>query len=124
MAPPRVWGPKWWRWLHITAINYPQNPTRRDAHEAANRVHHFIANLPCVMCRRHATGYTMSNPPKLVDNQDFQIWVWRFHNSVNARLGKKICEYDDYLSNYSDEICLADWQEADWQEGKCPPLPL
>ena len=112
-AWPRIpkweWGPRGWKWLHVTAINYPLKPTLTDASIAHRRIWNFVANLPCPECRDHATRFFHQRPPVLLSAGDLQVWVWRFHNAVNLRLGKPLASYGDYLRLYADEICWANW---------------
>lgn len=105
------WGPKGWRWLHIMAIEYPAEPTARDKSRAAGRIQNFLRNLPCVLCRTHAKEYYKKYPPSFGSSHQLQCWVWRFHNSVNRRLGKPLLYYKDYLKLYMSELCWANWSQ-------------
>lgn len=54
--------------------------------------------LPCKICRNHAIAYLESNPPEYSHNA-FD-WAWRFHNAVNARLGKDFYDYNRAARKY------------------------
>ncbi len=103
-APKEVWGPPRWRWLHNTAIEYPQRPTRAEAHTAFLHIWNFINQLPCKECRVHAIRYMMLHPPDLSSSRALQVWVWRFHNAVNYRLGKQEISYEGYQRLYVEEL--------------------
>ncbi len=103
------WGPPGWNWLHELAIEYPAEPTPEDAQTAYRRIWNFAIHLPCGECQMHATTYIKTNPPNLTSTEALQAWVWRFHNSVNRRLGKREVAYEEYQAIYADEICRALW---------------
>ncbi len=108
--PKQEWGPQGWHWIHALAINYPPlSPTATDARAAFWRIWNFVTHLPCEECRMHATQYVLQNPPRLTTSRAFQAWVWRFHNDVNRRLGKRHIPYEEYLRLYNNEICWANW---------------
>jgi FAD-linked sulfhydryl oxidase len=108
-VPKGSWGPRGWNWLHILAINYPETATREDARVAFRRIWNFVTHLPCDDCRFHAVLFVRRRPPGLAGSVALQIWVWRFHNAVNARLDKRLVSYDEYLKRYADELCWANW---------------
>jgi hypothetical protein len=97
-----VWGPAGWRWLHLRAIRYPRRaPTRDDAARAFVEIWAFLSQLPCRRCREHAKAYFARNPPDLRDGPALEVWAWRFHNAVNARLGKPLVSYAEYERLYA-----------------------
>lgn len=91
------------------AINYPATPSTVDARTAVKRIWNFVSNLPCDECKFHAIRFVMQSPPALESTYSMQTWAWKFHNSVNARLGKPVISYTKYQHLYSDEICWASW---------------
>lgn len=100
-GPPSSWGPPAWGWLHREAIAYPQAPTFADGQLAFRRIWAFVAQLPCARCRSHAIQYILARPPDLASSKKLQEWMWRFHNAVNARLGKPLMPYCRYEALYS-----------------------
>lgn len=111
--PPNVnkntWGPLGWRWLHMTAISYPMDPSLADAKLAFNRIWDFVAHLPCLDCRRHAIRYVSDHTPNLSDTNTLQIWAWTFHNVVNRRLKKPLMPFAAYTHMYRLEKCWANY---------------
>lgn len=93
-----------WNWLHETAISYSVNPGRVERDNMAYRIYHFVSNIPCVECRGHALRYWTLHPPDLENSYALQAWAWRFHNTVNQRLGKKIVSYEEYQALFADEL--------------------
>jgi mitochondrial FAD-linked sulfhydryl oxidase len=108
-GPPSAWGPRGWNWLHLLAVNYPPEPAQEDMRRAFRRLVDFATHLPCAECRDHTLQYLAANSPDLADTYALQAWVWRFHNAVNARLGKRLFPYEEYQALYADEICWANW---------------
>jgi hypothetical protein len=107
--PKPTWGPLGWNWLHTTAIEFPAQPSAGDRREVLRRIWDFVSRLPCAECQGHARRYLQRNPPAADDTYSLQAWAWRFHNAVNARLGKRQVSYAAYQHAYSDEICWASW---------------
>ena len=98
------WGPIAWDWLHKLAINYSDNPTKKDARDIIFLFWNYIYGIPCVTCRAHAYAYTQKFPPIFNNSNTFQTWAWIFHNNVNSRLGKSIISIDEYQKIYKSEI--------------------
>ena len=105
-----VWGPKAWHWLHLQAINYPENPSKVDRTSMFMRFWSFIHTLPCSECRAHAVSYIQKFPPDFSSSRQFQVWAWRFHNTVNYRLGKPLMTASEYKKTYASEISKSYWQ--------------
>ena len=111
------WGPRGWDWLHTTAIGYAHEPTDLEKRAMFYRIWNFVSHLPCAECRGHATRYVAAAPPDLGDTYALQAWAWKFHNAVNARLGKRLVSYEEYQRLYADQLCWTEWgpgcQDAD-----------
>ena len=108
-TPKSVWGPRGWRWLHMMAIAYPRKPTKEDKLLVQRRLTDFFNAMPCPECRAHSMGYLAKYPPDITDSATLQAWTWRFHNSVNARLGKPAFPFSAYQQVYLSEMCWAHW---------------
>ena len=98
--PLNVWGPLFWDWFHNLSICYPTNPTYDNAYEAYSKIENFINSLPCPNCKNHAIRYIQTNPINLTNSKNFQLWVWKFHNSVNQRTGKRSFNKQEYYQKY------------------------
>jgi FAD-linked sulfhydryl oxidase len=109
-APKNEWGPRGWAWLHTQAINYPENPSKRDQLLMFTQYWAFIISLPCARCRLHAVQYTRNTPPNLTGSSGFQTWAWKFHNSVNHRLGKPCMSPEEYRAAYAEETAATHWR--------------
>lgn len=103
--PISQWGPRYWNFLHVLAINYTPNKKGN----IKQRIQKFISSLPCIACQRHASTYILQHPPDISSSLSLQSWVYNFHNEVNKRLQKRIVPYEEYLCIYADELCWASW---------------
>jgi len=99
-----VWGPPLWHVLHAISFNYPISPTCDDKKNYRNFVCSLRFVLPCGYCRRNFRKNMKQNPlkPKNLLNRDaFSRWMYRFHEHVNAMLGKSSgLSYKDVRERY------------------------
>ena len=102
--PKDVWAPREWYKLHWCAIRYPSNPTEAEKKRMLLLFWNCIHNLPCGYCLKHAKKYTRSYPPDFSGSEEFQTYLWRFHNAVNKRLGKPLMSAKDYRAVYAQEL--------------------
>ncbi len=107
-VPKGIWGPPYWYALHMMAIAYPQDPTRRQALAATRQLLLLIERLPCAGCRTHAMSYVRTHPMRQANSYAFQLWAFRFHNATNRRLAKPQLSYDEYRGEYSRELAAAE----------------
>ena len=107
--PPSTWGPLGWHWLHSLAICYPVTPTENDREVLHRRLWSFIQTIPCIECQQHSIDYIRQNPVNASGGHSLQLWVWKFHNAVNARLGKPFMSLHQYLEQYSAELHNSYW---------------
>lgn len=80
-----TWGPAAWTVLHVCAANVDG-----DAVSFRNLLRSFSDSLPCPECRRHMQEFMENDgPEKASDKVSASLYVYRMHNWVNRRLGKK-----------------------------------
>jgi len=72
-------------------------------------MHRIPEQLPCIICRNHATQYLRDHPPEEALQLTLQAksggdnafrWSWKFHNEVNERKGKLIMPYDEAAAQH------------------------
>jgi hypothetical protein len=102
---PKLWGPHLWAYLHYSAMNYPENPSRKEIDEMINWLCSLPVTIPCDNCSKHYRGYiekNKNNLPVICSNKDtlFNFLV-DIHNKVNERNGKPIMSYEDARKLYS-----------------------
>jgi hypothetical protein len=88
MSHNKEWGPGRWQSIHVTAA---WADTSEKFKMFCTWIRDQLTHLPCEECTKHALAYLESNPPE--KSEDAFMWSWRFHNSVNRRLGKQEMEY-------------------------------
>lgn len=86
-----------WKSMHRTAawVN-----SSNHKHFFSSWVRDQINNLPCQACITHAKDYLRQNPP---EGENASIWMWRFHNAVNKRLGKAEMKWNSYQNTYMNK---------------------
>ena len=104
-ANPSVWGPPFWFSLHISSLYYPEEASPIVRERMKNRILAIPYEIPCSLCRPHASSYIEKNREKLdeiVSGRDglFKFYV-DFHNEVNARYGKEKWTYEKAYNYYS-----------------------
>ena len=57
--------------------------------------------MKCLHCKKEFLLYIRDNPPE--NAEDLYEWLWKFHNIVNRRLGKKLVSLEESRAYYMDE---------------------
>ena len=90
---PIYFGPGLWLTLHAEALEADQTGQTSNYLQTLNNILNY---LPCKECKIHANDYVNKYPPNQWisfrrghPSQLFE-WSWRFHNTVNQRLGKPL----------------------------------
>lgn len=88
---PTFWGPTYWNFFNLFAVNYPRTANQRQQVDCKHLFHIIINNLPCDECKQHANQYLQKNPiDKYVQGRLSLIqWIVDFHNTVSRRLDKQ-----------------------------------
>ena len=64
----------------------------------------FPATLPCAQCRRHALAYMRENEDavsrSVSSRRALMHLMWRMHNAVNARTGKRLLTWHQVQNLY------------------------
>mmetsp|Transcript_23037 Transcript_23037/g.63985 ORF Transcript_23037/g.63985 Transcript_23037/m.63985 type:complete len:229 (+) Transcript_23037:244-930(+) len=83
-----------WTLLHTTAAQFPDRPTRRQQKDARELVRVLSRTYPCAECSKHFQEIIKYDPPETRSGAEFQMWMCRFHNTVNKSIGKPVfnCE--------------------------------
>jgi hypothetical protein len=88
VKPEKSWGDGMWKSIHLTAA-WADDPELVAVFCRWVRMN--CSHLPCPECSSHAMAYIQAYPPEKAE--DVFVWTWRFHNSVNSRLGKPEMDY-------------------------------
>jgi len=89
-----VWGPLGWMTLHSVSTSYPIQPTSSERQLMYSWLDMFRDTITCVHCKGHFTtmlaNYRVRFPNMLDSRQNFAMFAFRAHNTVNARLSKPV----------------------------------
>lgn len=90
---PDFWGPIIWRQLNLFGVYFDKelfNKYMDWIHgwlDPENTLNHGSG---CIHCFQEFKNYILANPYDKISNaKDCALWVNKFHNSVNARVGRK-----------------------------------
>jgi hypothetical protein len=85
-----------WDLIHNIAANADQVGNLETKRVYATIVRVAVERHYCEECRGHGSKWLLENPPENCFNRvDGCLWhSWKFHNSVNKRLGKPEISYD------------------------------
>lgn len=100
---PAIWGPTFWNTFHTVAATYEPRPSKSTQRAMKQFVGLIPTLLPCTTCRDHAFAYIgAANLDYAVLSREslFSFFV-DFHNSVNARLGKRALSHEDARALYA-----------------------
>lgn len=88
----KLWGPLGWMTLHSVSFIYPEEPTQAEKHIVEKFLEMFGETISCNSCKSHfkiiKTIYKSLYPNYLDSRQNFALFVFRAHNTVNRRIDK------------------------------------
>lgn len=89
-----IWGPLGWMTLHSVASCFPDKPLPAESTLMQSWLDMFQTTITCPSCREHfgtALGsYRRQYPQMLSSREEFLLFTFRVHNSVNRRLNKPV----------------------------------
>ena len=90
----RLWGPLGWMTLHSVSLCYPVNPSAQDKAQAKRFLDLFAATISCYSCKSHFIRmydiYRTRRPNFLDSRQNFAVFTFEAHNTVNKRIDKPV----------------------------------
>ena len=86
----KFWGGTFWKMLHITALTYPENPSRTEQYNTLQFIKYFRLMIPCVECKTHFLKVLGDSDMNKVLHNKFTFFEWTVnaHNEVNIRIGR------------------------------------
>jgi hypothetical protein len=100
----KIWGPSCWYLFHGLATKVKEEEFERIKLSLWTNIVEICNNLPCPDCRKHAMD-TISKTNKqniLKSKRNLELFLFDFHNMVNARKGYKILTIQEYDSMYKN----------------------
>lgn len=98
MAPPEVWGPPTWIFLHVLVEKMNESRFNILMPKVFHIIKRICAFLPCPECSKHATAFL--NKIKIDDintKEKFIGMLYLFHNSVNFRKKKNLFNFKNVV---------------------------
>ena len=94
MAPPEVWGPPVWNFIHTLADKVNEDSFNTIKHSLFSIIKRICFNLPCPECSQHAKQFLLRvNVSNINSKNEFKHMLFVFHNAVNKRKRKPIFAY-------------------------------
>jgi len=103
---PAGFGPPTWKFLHVWALGFPNDPTDEQRNAYLATFYALQKTLGCVSCSRHMLEHLIKQPPNLANRTTLTIWLWEFHNAVNARTHKCIFTWEQFRVAYLGDAKL------------------
>lgn len=106
---PKYIGPGKWHDIHQLAWR-AQDKVGKDMFKTF--MTNTCENFPCSTCKTHCIEYMQNHPMKNYEDVLVEVgtehlslglfvWAWKFHNSVNAKLGKPQMSWNTCYNMYS-----------------------
>lgn len=104
-SDPKVWGPKFWFSLHVSAAHYPLNASPIVRERMKNRILAIPYEIACKTCSPHASAFVEAHRDQLdrivSGRHELGKFYVDFHNKVNERYGKEKWSYEKAYRYYS-----------------------
>ena len=96
---PSVWGPIFWRTMHLVTIGYPSIPNEEEQQAAIAFFESLKLMIPCPICKEHYKENSQKFPVRdAVDNKQKLIrWLFDLHNTINEQLGKPKITWREFV---------------------------
>jgi len=128
LADPASFGPGAWLVIHTMAFDAKTNQKKKHFEES---MHVIQKGLKCENCKVHCGEYLKKHPISdywdIHDKNGEDIgmfkWSWVFHNTVNARLGKPIMDWDTAYHLYSNSGNVVCTKNCGDKESHFPKSP-
>lgn len=93
----KKWGPMGWATLHSVAAAYPDSPSEYEKEMLSRWIKSFSETILCPSCMKHFADmfgdYERKHPDWRNSRKNFSQFVFRAHNTVNARTHKPILTF-------------------------------
>lgn len=114
---PKYIGPGTWSVIHTITYHARVLDTQLQAIKTITTICNYF---PCETCREHCLQYIKENPMeeylinKYKEDHGLFLWSWKFHNTVNYRIGKHIMSWDlaNQLYNIDNKVCGKECSET------------
>jgi len=95
------WGTAVWYFFHTISCRINENFYNSNYEYIWGFIKRICQTLPCPYCQKHAKEYVAKvNISQVRTKQGLKSVLFNFHNTVNARIGKKV-EHISILNKYN-----------------------
>ncbi|KAH8287243.1 hypothetical protein KR054_004718 [Drosophila jambulina] len=98
-----------WGLLHTMAAFYSDNPTDNEKRDMKNFFEVLSRLYPCEFCAKDFRTDLDVNPINVSSQKELSLWLCKFHNRVNDKLGKPLFD----CSKVNER-----WRDG-WLDGSC-----
>lgn len=91
-----------WTFLHTMSAYYPDQPSQQQQQRMASFITNFAQFYPCPPCAEHFQQHIEKNPPPTQTRNSLSLFLCRYHNDVNVRLGKPTFDCNRYDERWRD----------------------
>ncbi|KAH8386805.1 hypothetical protein KR093_002633, partial [Drosophila rubida] len=98
-----------WGLLHTMAAFYSDNPTDTEKRDMRTFFEVLSRLYPCEYCAKDFRSDIEVNPVNVNSQKDLALWLCKFHNRVNDKLGKPLFD----CSKVNER-----WRDG-WLDGSC-----
>ena len=97
-----IWGPNIWALFHGLSYKIREDKFLLHKDTLIFIIKNICATLPCPECSNDASSLLKSvNFNTIKNKEDFKVFLFNFHNSVNKKLNKPLYDYSN-LYKYND----------------------
>lgn len=97
----KIWGPLGWATLHSIGASYSDNPSMYERELIIRWFNLFKNTIVCPSCMQHFeemfNGYIERNPGWNSSRKNLVEFIFRAHNTVNARTYKKVYNFNESI---------------------------
>ncbi len=101
--PKMKWGAPVWFFLHTIASKIKPEQFSGMRESIIANIILICNNVPCPICSAHSKTYMMkTNFNAIQTPTDLQMFLFKFHNEVNARKNVPLYTYEEMVLHYSN----------------------
>lgn len=99
---PSLWGSHAWKFLHMVALSFPDEPTSDDKNDFKTFFHSLKHVLPCGKCRGNFNKHIKDIPiDQYLESSDKLFeWVVKLQNVVASETGGKLINKEEKKQEY------------------------
>lgn len=109
---PERFGAGIWFIIHVHALSYDKRRKPMNGMTPGEFIRWICEHHPCSQCSKHCSEYILNNPLEDYESRPVYLndgsttyyssffWTWKFHNSVNVKIGKPRISFKRAMTMY------------------------